>query len=440
MKDKIDIKYAFSLEPEKAVEYMQNKGFRITKDWREMWEDAHAKAFTISKMTDAELLKDTKGLLDNALKEGWSAQKTQREMTNMFKSRGWWGKQKIVDENGEEKEIQLGSPHRVRTIYKQNMQSAYNAGRYLQLLEDVDFAPYFVYNSMLDESTRPSHRALHGKVYRYDDPVWASIFPPNGWGCRCFVKSLSEREVERKGIKVERSGENLRYKDVIVNKDTGETKQVAVLTVEDLSGKVIDFSPDAGWSSNAGKAAWNLDVLAYDAVEGLSQELKDKFISEMAQNPIKNKVFSNFITSVQKDDYVSKGIECTAGWMTPDTIAYLNNIDRTPSTPVIALGDDKALHLSRDAKKANQKLTSQQLDNLSKIIQANDGVYWDETGKDGRILYIKYLDEPDGDGKDCIKVVVHPDFVKKKKVVNYIITSGRIKKTDLINKKIKKIE
>ena len=112
----------------------------------------------------------------------------------------------------------------------------------------------------------------------------------------------------------------------------------------------------------------------------------------------------------------------------------------TPSTPVIALGDDKALHLSRDAKKANQKLTSQQLDNLSKIIQANDGVYWDETGKDGRILYIKYLDEPDGDGKDCIKVVVHPDFVKKKKVVNYIITSGRIKKTDLNNKKIKKIE
>ena len=70
MSKKVDIKYAFLLEPEKAVEYMQNKGFRITKDWREMWEDAHAKAFTISKMTDAELLKDTKGLLDNALKEG----------------------------------------------------------------------------------------------------------------------------------------------------------------------------------------------------------------------------------------------------------------------------------------------------------------------------------------------------------------------------------
>ena len=73
MKDKIDIKYAFSLEHEKAVEYMQVKGFRITKDRRETWEDDNAKAFTISKMTDAELLKDTKGIMDNAPEDGWSA-------------------------------------------------------------------------------------------------------------------------------------------------------------------------------------------------------------------------------------------------------------------------------------------------------------------------------------------------------------------------------
>lgn len=440
MKDKIDIKYAFSLEPEKAVEYMQDKGFRITKDWREMWEDAHAKAFTISKMTDAELLKDTKGLLDNALKEGWSAQKTQREMTNMFKSRGWWGKQKIVDENGKEKEIQLGSPHRVRTIYKQNMQSAYNAGRYLQLLEDVDFAPYFVYNSILDESTRPSHRALHGKVYRYDDPVWASIFPPNGWGCRCFVKSLSEREVERKGIKVERSGENLRYKDVIVNKDTGETKQVAVLTVEDLSGKVIDFSPDAGWSSNAGKAAWNLDVLAYDAVEGLPQELKDKFISEMAQNIHTHKAYESFILSAIANGLRSQGLEQTVSWFTPQIISAINKENISLQTPIVVMQDNRVGHIIGQVKADKQVINKTQLINMYQIINKPDETYIDIN--DNNLIFLKKLSSDEiVDNRDVIKVVIKLARLKKGNPVNYVATAGRVNSVTITrDKRYKKIE
>ena len=440
MKDKIDIKYAFSLEPEKAVEYMQDKGFRITKDWREMWEDAHAKAFTISKMTDAELLKDTKGLLDNALKEGWSAQKTQREMTNMFKSRGWWGKQKIVDENGEEKEIQLGSPHRVRTIYKQNMQSAYNAGRYLQLLEDVDFAPYFVYNSILDESTRPSHRALHGKVYRYDDPVWASIFPPNGWGCRCFVKSLSEREVERKGIKVEQSGDNLRYKEVIVNKDTGETKQVAVLTVEDLSGKVIDFSPDAGWSSNAGKAAWNLDVLAYDAVEGLPQELKDKFISEMAQNIHTHKAYESFILSAIANGLRSQGLEQTVSWFTPQIISAINKENISLQTPIVVMQDNRVGHIIGQVKADKQVINKTQLINMYQIINKPDETYIDIN--DNNLIFLKKLSSDEiVDNRDVIKVVIKLARLKKGNPVNYVATAGRVNSVTITrDKRYKKIE
>lgn len=440
MKDKIDIKYAFSLEPEKAVEYMQDKGFRITKDWRETWEDAHAKAFTISKMTDAELLKDTKGLLDNALKEGWSAQKTQREMTNMFKSRGWWGKQKIVDENGEEKEIQLGSPHRVRTIYKQNMQSAYNAGRYLQLLEDVDFAPYFVYNSILDESTRPSHRALHGKVYRYDDPVWASIFPPNGWGCRCFVKSLSEREVERKGIKVESSGDNLRYKDVIVNKDTGETKQVAVLTVEDLSGKVIDFSPDAGWSSNAGKAAWNLDVLAYDAVEGLPQELKDKFISEMAQNIHTHKAYESFILSAIANGLRSQGLEQTVSWFTPQIISAINKENISLQTPIVVMQDNRVGHIIGQVKADKQVINKTQLINMYQIINKPDETYIDIN--DNNLIFLKKLSSDEiVDNRDVIKVVIKLARLKKGNPVNYVATAGRVNSVTITrDKRYKKIE
>ncbi|MHC8285604.1 phage minor head protein [Pseudomonas sp. XS1P51] len=40
--------------------------------------------------------------------------------------------------------------------------------------------------------THPSHRALHGQVFRHDDPIWASIFPPSGFNCRRRVIALSE--------------------------------------------------------------------------------------------------------------------------------------------------------------------------------------------------------------------------------------------------------
>ena len=50
-----DIAYMFDLEPEDAVNYLKNKGYKITRNWYEMLEDAHAKAFTVSKMTDLDL-------------------------------------------------------------------------------------------------------------------------------------------------------------------------------------------------------------------------------------------------------------------------------------------------------------------------------------------------------------------------------------------------
>jgi hypothetical protein len=36
-----------------------------------------------------------------------------------------------------------------------------------------------------------------------DDPFWAFAWPPNGWGCKCSVRTVSEREartLERDGV------------------------------------------------------------------------------------------------------------------------------------------------------------------------------------------------------------------------------------------------
>lgn len=436
-KTNIDLSYMYKLKPEAAVDYLENKGYKITNDWREMLEDAHAKAFTISKMTDAELLKDTKKTLEEALSNGWSSAKTQRELTNMFKTRGWWGKQTIIDKNGGEKTIQLGSPHRVRTIYRQNIQSAYNAGRYLKQLQNVDFAPYFQYICVLDESTRPEHRALHGKVFRYDDPIWASLYPPNGFGCRCIVRQLTAAEVNRKGLDIEASDKYLSYKDVTVNHDTGETRKVSVFKTKDLTGRTLSMQTDAGWSTNVGKNAWEIDVLAFNSIKELPQKTKDRFISEMALNTHTFKAYTNFAQNVIKNGLKAKGIEQTVTWIQPAMLNKLNKEKITVNTPVVVMQDRRIGHIIGDVKTEKQKITDEQLKDLYNIIHYPDAVYLDYSKPDTTgIIYIRNLNE-----KKCIKVCVKLNKYKSRVPVNYVSTAGIVDINSLKNKKIyKRIE
>lgn len=431
---KAELGFLFDLEPKAAVEYLQNKGYKVTNDWRELWEDAHAKAFTVSKMTDMELLKDTKGTFEQALKEGWSSQKTQRELTKMYKTRGWWGKQEVENENGTIKTVQLGSPYRVRTIYRQNIQSAYNAGRYLEQMKNVDIAPYLQYICVLDERTRPEHKAMHLKVFRYDDPIWAYLYPPNGFGCRCMVRQLTQAEVDRMGLKVESSSDYLSMKDVVINEKTGETKQVAVFKTQ-IGGKEIFMQPDAGWSSNVGKAAWNIDVLAFNSVKDLPQNVKDRFISEMAENIHTKKAYQNFVKNILADGMKSKGLEQPLTWIAPDMLNILNKNKVSINTPVVVMQDDRIGHII-GSKVAKQKISEEQLYNLYDIINNPDAVYFDYTKSNTTgLVYIRNIDDT-----KCLKVCVKLNKFKSKTPVNYISTAGIVDKTKLNSPLYRKIE
>ena len=115
-KEDVNLALAFKMPPERAVKYLENKGYKISNNWYDMWEDAHAKAFTVAKMAKADLLRDTKEILENSLKNGTSARTTQKEVEKLFIEKGWWGKREVEDKNGEKKTIQLGSKYRVKTI------------------------------------------------------------------------------------------------------------------------------------------------------------------------------------------------------------------------------------------------------------------------------------------------------------------------------------
>lgn len=261
----VDLAYCMTLPPVQAVEYLEEKGYAITWDWHEQWQDAHAHAFTVAKVTRLDILQDIRDAVRKALAEGRTERWFQQRLTPVLQAKGWWGKQEVGDpDTGEIDLVQLGSPHRLRTIFRANLQTAYMSGRFQGQLENADDRPYWMYVAILDSHTRPSHRALNGKVFRYDDPIWQYLYPPNGWGCRCRIIALSADDVAKLGLKVESSAGKLGSMMKLVSEKSGLEREVATYrTTDPHTRREVVVSPDVGWSYNPGAAAWKPDPKPY---------------------------------------------------------------------------------------------------------------------------------------------------------------------------------
>lgn len=251
-----DLKAIFGMEPKNAVAYLKSKGYAITWNWQEMLDQAHDQSFTVAKAMRLDLLSDIRGALETALQEGQTLKQFIADIQPVLESQGWWGQQVIVDSEGVGELVQLGSPRRLKTIYQTNLQSAYMAGRKAEMEQTTETHPYWMYVAILDGKTRPSHRALHGQVFRHDDPIWSAIFPPNGFNCRCRVVALTEAAVKRRGLKVV-SSEGHMFTETVetgIDKRTGEirTAPVTGIRTTDAAGKAITFRTDPGFNHAPG--------------------------------------------------------------------------------------------------------------------------------------------------------------------------------------------
>ncbi len=128
--------------------------------------------------------------------------------------------------SGEVKTVRLGSTRRLRTIFDTNLRTAYSAGRWERIQRTKKTFPYLRYVGILDSNIRPQHRGWHDTVLPADHEFWEKHYPPNGWNCRCTVQQLSERDLERRGLKV---GPDPRMPErTVLNKRTGELRKVPV--------------------------------------------------------------------------------------------------------------------------------------------------------------------------------------------------------------------
>lgn len=242
-----DLKALFKLSPVLALKYFKSKKNQTSWNWYDIWQDCHKRAFTVAKAMNGHILQDIRTAVEKALENGKTFQQFKKELKPTLQKRGWWGQIITVDKEGNAEKVQLGSNYRLKTIYRVNMQTAYQTGRYQTQIENTDNRPYWQYVAVMDSSTRPEHAMLNGLVFRYDDPFWNSFYPPNGWNCRCRVVALSNRNILKNNLTVENSNGKISEEYRLVSKKTGEMKPVNVYT-DPLTGKKI--APDVGWSYN----------------------------------------------------------------------------------------------------------------------------------------------------------------------------------------------
>jgi hypothetical protein len=229
---------AFKMTPENAFKYLQSKGGNMAKTWsyKDMNAKAHQKAFTVAKIMEADLLQDIYDEIAKAKQEGIPLSDFRKNLEPKLQNRGWIGgeKEQLDPNTGESKLVKL-TPNRLKVIYDTNMQTSFSKGKYRQQALLAERYPILVYKQVQRNSKRHTHAKFHNKAFRFDNPIWKSIYPPSDFACHCSVIQMSEKEAEAKGYKVSDGAE---FKDVLDTK--GEFNISSVEAWEPDTSKYVD--------------------------------------------------------------------------------------------------------------------------------------------------------------------------------------------------------
>lgn len=221
--------------PREALAFWRAKVPLGAAEFQALSDQARQRAFAVSGLARRDQVELVHAALTEALEQGLPLAAFKKKLAPLLEQKGWTGQK----------------AWRVENIYRTNLQTAYQAGRYAQLQATVKGRPFWRYLAVKDSRTRPAHLALHGRVFPHDHEFWRTWYPPNGFMCRCTVQSLSQRQVDARGLEVETRLPRLAE------------------PLDPVSGRrlpAIPIAPDPGWAGNVGRD-W-LSGLAPRELEG----------------------------------------------------------------------------------------------------------------------------------------------------------------------------
>lgn len=357
-----------------AIDHFRKKLKIPTNHWDDMLGEAHAKGFTIAGATQAEVLSDINIAIEKALSNGTTITDFRKDFDETVQKNGW----KYKGKRG----------WRTRVIYDTNLRTAHMAGKWNQFQRLKSSRPFLQYLTVGDERVRPEHGSWNRTILHIDDAWWSTHYPPNGWGCRCTVRSVSQRQLDRDNLQVTDKAPPL-----------NKTERINVAT-----GEIYGDVPkgiDVGWDHNVGQASLGPDIAFGEKLMAMPKPLRAAALKNTTQlAPHLERTFTPWVDSLVDVRQPRNEIK-TVGYLSAAIIDRLALKNQVPTTAVITVTDRDVLHLIRDAKK-DKKVPLDIVKKLPKFINDPKAVLWDKNNPG--LLYIFDVLGDDKKAKFVIKI------------------------------------
>lgn len=393
----------FKLPFREAEDFFKAKLNIPTGKWDELEGAAHAKGYMSAGAYHADLLANLRKMTDKAIAGGMDIREFRQQFRPLVEKYGW--------------QLKGGGPAwRSDLIWRTNINSAYQAGRWQQFEESgIEYLMYMHNDSVMHP--RPAHVALDGLIFPRTDPFWSRNYPPQGFGCKCRAVAATKAEYE--SANPERKQRPVGWEDMA---DQGWAYNVGLeskLRHEDMLGKKL--------------ASMDQDVAAY-LLQSLKKELAPGNDAKWAQwvddlHSPANKTATGLIKTT--------GEMRTVWFVEPDISAALLDAGGPKLTTTLITATDKELlhteHLADLAAAGGKKTAKkkprpperivrvERIKELPRLVRESDTVLFD-TEKNS-LLYLFPATTPGKSGKWVVEVNV---LDKKQKMVRNALNTGAI--------------
>ncbi len=144
--------------------------------------EQRAKAFRIATVHNARMVQDARNVIAKAIDAGQTFADCREVLLKRFAAA----------------DIPPPATYRLRQAFLQSAQKSYSDARWAVLTDPEirEAFPYLQYKTSGNgvpgiNGVRPTHAALHDKVFMWDDPFWGKFRPPWEHNCHCKVRSMT---------------------------------------------------------------------------------------------------------------------------------------------------------------------------------------------------------------------------------------------------------